>query len=856
MPRNSNTEKKKTGRRGWYHGEVETWLLEFFDECRKCKNSGKADVFYTARTRELYLKYPAAAIACAGSSGEIENSETVDPTSSTNLAQSQDEADFIKKKKTEFAKCRFKVGEFYRRKIRGGTNSSDKVLDRVMESTVPSKPQKLTVVQMFGKLYRESLILPVVEKEWKKACEDYEKATGVSIDPTAVTGTDSPNDESGAGNDNESGLGDQALAEDRTEALAPKKPVYIALYNRIVKDLFEKQSEEMKQHVAEEVERAHKEGLDNWQAKKDVKLNEEKSLEELEITLNKLGVAACRFVNATASESKCMVSIVFIGPNGRDGGNIELKWVHVGSTAGGLIWPEYDPKAFTATEQSLVRFGNQCFNAETRAARAIQTSVPMPATSDEPSWTVARNPTEVAASIIRNKPERHRRPGPGRNSEHMVKPPKSTSSKSVTKSTAPPVSTSSIPRPRPRPCPKSNPTQPLPESNHNPPVINTPEVQSCRRAVSMDPSLDVPIIFPEATKAYRPLLPTPSSQATIPIPLARPRSSSDAATAIPDLVLFPRLQKSVLSQVLHAVQNAAASVDADQSGSQTPHAADSANPNGEQAPHDDGEGVDINPDLVWNHPCKSEFWPVLQDAVEAFEDGAEWPMWPDLVSSYLELEEHFNFQEKNGKFSTKKESPAIKIFKIGNGDPSEPSVLAARAKFPKAWQAWWSDIVPDEGDGFYPLDTVSGSGGLYKLILGLFWWGVWVYEEEDSACSQEEKDLAGVNLAEWMQSVEEMQEMITSVMAHLKAPKGKKRKMPDAKRMTKKRKTDLNETSVRRTQSHKHTEVSMVLQPGSSLFEYVLVLTLLSARASGQQKTVIYTKLNSSFSFEADVYNF
>ncbi|THU88531.1 hypothetical protein K435DRAFT_866202 [Dendrothele bispora CBS 962.96] len=820
MPRPSNSEKKKTGRRGWYHGEVETWLLEFLDECRKCKNSGKADVFYTARTRELYLKYPAAAIACAGSSGEIENSETVEPTSSTNLAQSQDEADFIKKvgwdklttaqfaeKKHEFSKCRFKVGEFYRRKIRGGTNTSDKVLDRVMESTVPSKPQKLTVVQMFGKLYRESLILPVVEKEWKKACEEYEKATGVSMDPSAVTGTgtDSPNDESGAGNDNESGSGDQleALAEDRTEAPPPKKPVYIALYNRIVKDLFEKQSEETKQHVAEEVERAHKEGLDNWQAKKDAKLNEEKSPEELEITLNKLGVAACRFANATANESKRMVSIVFIGPNGRDGGNIELKWVHVRSTAGGLIWPEYDPKAFTATEQSLVRFGNQCFNAETRAARAIQSSVPMPATSDESSWTVPRNPTEVAASIIRNNTERHRRPGPGRNSENMVKSSsksKSTSAKSVPKGTVPPDSTSSIPRPRPRPLtrPKSNPTQPLPES----PAINTPEVQSSRRAVSMDPSLDIPIIFPEATKAYCPLLPTPSSQAAIPIPSVRPRSNSDAATAIPDLALFPRLQKSVSSQAPHAVQNAAASVDTDQSGSQTPHAADSANP----ARHDHGEGVDINSDSVWNHPRKSDFWPVLKEAVEAFEDGAEWPVWPELVSSYVELEEYFDFQEKNGKFSTKKESPTIKIFKIANGDPSEPSVLAARAKFPKAWQAWWSDVVPDEGDGFYPLDTVSGSGGLYKLILGLFWWGVWVYEEEDSACSQEEKDLAGVNIAEWMQSVEEMQEMITSVLAHLKAPKGKKRKMPDAKRTTKKRKTESNEPSVRRTRSHKHTE--------------------------------------------------
>ncbi|THU89982.1 hypothetical protein K435DRAFT_864732 [Dendrothele bispora CBS 962.96] len=181
---------------GWYHGEVETWLLEFLDECRKCKNSGKADIFYTAHTRELYLKYLAAAIACAGSSGEMENSETVEPTSSMNFAQSQDEADFIKKvgwdkltmaqfaeKKHEFAKCRFKVGEFYRHKIRGGTNSSDKVLDRVMESTVPSKPQKLTVVQMFGKLYRESPILPVVEKEWKKACED-----AINIGTSALSG--------------------------------------------------------------------------------------------------------------------------------------------------------------------------------------------------------------------------------------------------------------------------------------------------------------------------------------------------------------------------------------------------------------------------------------------------------------------------------------------------------------------------------------------------------------------------------------------------------------------------------------------------------------------------------------------
>ncbi|KAK7444044.1 hypothetical protein VKT23_015441 [Stygiomarasmius scandens] len=720
MGTNNKTDKKKTGRRGWYDSEVEKWLLESLDECKKCRGSKKSDVFYTSQTRELYLKFPAAAAACAGSHNEESDGNPVDSSSASNQVNSSDEADFIRKvgwdkltpsqfaeKKSEFMKCRHKVGKFYRRKMHGGAAPSDKILDKMMASVVPNKPQKLTAVQMFGKLYRESLILPIVEKEWSKACDEYKKSTGIALDA----------DSNGADEEEESG-----------SKIDTKKPVYIALYNRIVKDVYEQQSEETKQHVAEEVEQNHREGLEDWQAKKDAKLDEEKSPEELEMTLNKLGVAACRFANATANKSKRMVSIVFIGPNGRDGGNIELKWVHVGSTPGGLIWPEYDPKAFSATEQSLVQFGNQCFNAESRAARAISSS--------------------VAATIIRN----HQRPGPGRNSANIVRPPQTSSvhRSAATTPTSPVGSVNSGTQPASAP-------QPQPQPNNMLKEVNSLDVPS-RRAVSLDPDLDIPINFPGANKAYRPL---PLMPILIPPPSLRRRSNSDAATAQPDPALFPRLRGPL------------------------------SDPSGAE-PRDSVAQEQNNP-----------------EAISSFQKGAAWPFWSELIASYVALEEYFDFQEQNGKFSTRKENPAIKIFQKGNGDCSDDEVKAARAKFPKAWQAWWRNVVPDEeANGFYPLDSISGQGGLYKLVLGLFWWGKWMQEEESEAASDEEKDLVRSRKAEWAQAVGEVQEMITNVLEYLQPTKGRKHKAAGAKNKSKKRKTDSADTGidVRITRSHKPTE--------------------------------------------------
>ncbi|KAK7433788.1 hypothetical protein VKT23_020557 [Stygiomarasmius scandens] len=767
MP-SGKTDRKKTGRCGWYTAEVEEWLLGFLDECKKLSKSKKIDNFYTVRARELWLKFPQAAALCAGLTADNSNSLSDAPpqegesNSQQSTTYSKDENDFnrkmgwdklpqaeYEKKKEGFEKCRYKISEYYRHRMHGSANDTDKVLGMMMDAATPNRPQKLTMVQMFGKLYRESLILPVMEKEWKKCCDEYKHLTGATVEAMG----DGENEAGDMGNDNDkSGPGNNP---NPSTASKVKKPTWIAVYN--LKQLFEQQSEETKRHVAAEVKRVHKEAL----LKKEAMLDEEKMPEELEMAMNKLGVVACRFANATANQSKHLVSMVIIGPNSRDGGNIELKWVHVGNTPGGLIWPEYDPRAFKEAEKALIRFGEQCFNAEARAARAIPNSIPLPLQPDEDSWTVPQHPTEIAASIVRKNADRQRL-GPGRNSANIVSSlTEGSTSGSRRSQVTSGIQQDPIPPPSgPRLRPSFSPPTPAPEK-----LLET----QFQRAVSMDPDVDITINFLGATKAYLPLPQTPSPFRSV---VTCPRSNSDTATAQPDPALFPHFQSSSL-----------------QSGTEMLNG-----PN-----NDDAIAQDENP--IWNHPRASEFWPALKEVMSSFKKGAKWTGWPELVTAYIALEEHFGFVEDNGKFRTRKETSAIKYFQTGNGDPSDQEVQKARAKFPKAWSAWWDDIMPNEdANEFYLLDSTSGKGGLYKLVLGLFWWGKWVHEEVENCISEEDTNQARERAAEWVQNCLGMHEILEAVLEHVQGAKGRKRKatVQDSwkKSDAKKRKTSPNRGST------------------------------------------------------------
>ncbi|KAK7461161.1 hypothetical protein VKT23_009088 [Stygiomarasmius scandens] len=243
----------------------------------------------------------------------------------------------------------------------------------------------------------------------------------------------------------------------------------------------------------------------------------------------------------------------------------------------------------------------------------------------------------------------------------------------------------------------------------------------------------------------------------IPPPSLRQRSNSDVATAQPDPALFPRLWGPL------------------------------PDPSGTEPR--DSVAQELN-DSIWNHPRKADFWPTLKEAISSFEKGTKREV-----------------QHKEG------EPGGNQNISKGEWDLSDDKVKAASAKFLKAWQAWWRDVVPDEeADGFYPLDSISGQGGLYKLVLGLFWWGKWMHEEESEAASDEEKDLVRSRKAEWAQAVGEVQAMIMSMLEYLQPTKGRKRKAASAKNKSKKRKTDSADTSIDVwiTQSRKPTEVSIL----------------------------------------------
>ncbi|KAK7442076.1 hypothetical protein VKT23_016352 [Stygiomarasmius scandens] len=553
----------------------------------------------------------------------------------------------------------------------------------------------------------------------------------------------------------------------------PQRPRFVKTLNQVAKRIWDKQNEEVKELVREAAKRDHEKELVEWKDSTGAR-PDSNNPEEFERALREFGPVAHKFCTAAAKQTGQLVSMCLVGPDGRNAGAPQINWIHVGSTPSNLIWPEYDPKGFEITEKSLTKFCLQVYNDEARAQRTIPSNVPI-ASSTGDIWSTPRDPVAIMTELINTRlpaagpsdlqgsNRSNACLGPGRNSNNMVlAPPKDKSTRTSRRLPVKSMQTANNPtatsesdnnsrtRPRPRPRPRPLVSTPAP--------VLIPTGALNRRATSADPREPPEINFANNLQVQRP---PASSTSCIRLPT---RASSVGAISSGPPLSIPHHSAEV------RIQPVVPESDGDIT-SQVPEPSQHTASDGSNSPH---LSVLAEADDPWNHADSHKFWPLLKNAMEAFQIGDKWKGWRGLIWSFLELEAAYGWLEENGEIVSEKEIPSIGLWFKSGGKMDRKIPLRSSSHWYEAWRLWWDDVLLDadsRGD-WAPLNDISGKQGLFKFVLTLFFWGKAVWQESG------EGDQAKQDRASWMLCCTDLQHTMDSIREAgvIWRPNGRKRK--------------------------------------------------------------------------------
>ncbi|KAJ6489290.1 hypothetical protein C8R47DRAFT_1215640 [Mycena vitilis] len=172
----------------------------------------------------------------------------------------------------------------------------------------------------------------------------------------------------------------------------PNAPKPVTLRNKVTKEAWAAEPEELKQEVLAAREADDKAAREAYAIA--VSGEVPATAEEYNVALNNAAYYLQPFADSAHERFGMNVVILMCGPVPERGGRIEVRSIHSGKSNGMVprIWPEYDRAGFDATQRSFVDFSHHCFTEAECRARSLN-GMAMAAENDS-----SVNPEDVSTS--------------------------------------------------------------------------------------------------------------------------------------------------------------------------------------------------------------------------------------------------------------------------------------------------------------------------------------------------------------------------------------------------------------------------------------------------------------------------
>ncbi|KAG6825080.1 hypothetical protein H0H92_004754 [Tricholoma furcatifolium] len=504
-------------------------------------------------------------------------------------------------------------------------------------------------------------------------------------------------------------------------------------YNQFMKRKFAEQSEDYVAELTEEATRLN--------AQKDtyIKRKGPETAQEYEVAMSEAGNILFPMAEGISQQLGAIVVIMCCGINSE--GEIEVKTAQSKITSGGVpkIWPQWDPVHFTATEQSLKRYGGVFFSQEDRRARInggslVDTGETI-CISDTDDSEAEDGPTEIArvppattksTKSSTNVPAGHAAAA----SSHSSKPNTSASKKPSSSSSIPASSTSAPAR------------DPEADEQEDATIEKTAD-----NAAGVEESANDAASTPSAST-------TPTAPAsTTPDPNERSSDSSTTAAASASTAdsVDDRNRKEALDGI------------------------------GSPGTIRSGRAKAVPADLVSRVVTRPSPRPVLTKQAVIITDELPTPPTKDLLSEmpadnvgmraavgYLNakcwckdwmecVEALVGFERKNGfprdggRLSTDGRPASISAWMRGGRRWVDVEVDAG---FAGEWTVWWNGLKAEADRSKL---AKAGPNGMVVVVIGLAWWG----------CQIEEEGRRYKGEGSWFQAVREVTSMLHGMIEGL-----------------------------------------------------------------------------------------
>ncbi|KAJ6521828.1 hypothetical protein DFH09DRAFT_1330939 [Mycena vulgaris] len=155
-----------------------------------------------------------------------------------------------------------------------------------------------------------------------------------------------------------------ALEVQNAKDLGEDMPYEIAVRNKVTKQAWEDETDNFREGVLADLEVEHQAAVKAWEMANAE--GPEKIPEQLHASLKNAVFLLEPLAAVIRRKFGMNVAILLCGPVGERGGAIEVRSVHAGSTRGMAPqkWYQCDSRGYTATEQSFIKFSEQCFTQE------------------------------------------------------------------------------------------------------------------------------------------------------------------------------------------------------------------------------------------------------------------------------------------------------------------------------------------------------------------------------------------------------------------------------------------------------------------------------------------------------------
>ncbi|KAJ7660342.1 hypothetical protein DFH06DRAFT_1326471 [Mycena polygramma] len=323
------TENKSAGRQSTFSGEKEGWLAAFEGELAALGKDKKAvGKLYTEIATRWFVRYGYDLPFGKNVNGDPDDH----PPPEAPKPMPEEER---KRRDAMRAKFRTKLGQWYRNRANGKKIHAAAIrgiLSTMRALSGPGqRPRRNPTIATYSRKYYASRVKPEFDKKWAVA-----KAT---------------------------------IPESER----------LAMSQEFVREAWKDETPEIKAEVEKEADETYEEALTAWRAGRTV---EELSAEEYHEALESLSDVGIPLADALAERLGMHVVILAVGPVGKEKGEVSLHSLF-SDTAGRRTtktWPEFDKRAFTAVEASIVRYGRALYSKEDSHERTwppLETATPV-----------------------------------------------------------------------------------------------------------------------------------------------------------------------------------------------------------------------------------------------------------------------------------------------------------------------------------------------------------------------------------------------------------------------------------------------------------------------------------------------